>query len=159
MTLKEAQQNIDSIARGPESIAKAVQGLNSKALRYKPAPDKWCILEVVAHLADVEIVQGHRLRQALAEAQPSFAPMDQEAWAAHLGYAETPLEDSLEAFRVARKANLRLLRRVSEADLQKGGFHPELKRVHTVAEIIQRLAAHDPNHLGQIERLKQQGKT
>ena len=158
MTLQEAKQNIDNIARGPETIAKAVEGLNSGALRYKPAPDKWCILEIVAHLADVEIVQGHRLRQALAEPQPSFAPMDQEAWAAHLGYAETPVEDSLEAFRVARKANLRLLRRISEGDLNKGGFHLELKRVLTVAEIIQRLAVHDPNHLGQIERVKQQAK-
>lgn len=158
MTRNEAQQNIDNIARGPENIARAVQGLDSVALHHKPAPDKWCVLEIVAHLADVEIVQGHRLRQALAEPQPTFAPMDQEAWAAHLGYTENSLEDSLEAFRVARKANLRLLRRISDADLQKGGFHPELKRVHTVAEIIQRLATHDPNHLGQIERLKQQAR-
>ena len=44
-------------------------------------------------------------------------------------------EDSLEAYRVARKANLRLLRRIAEADLGKGGFHPELKRALTVAEI------------------------
>ena len=158
MTLKEARQSIDQIARGPETIAAAVHGVNAAALRYKPSPEKWCILQIVAHLADVEIVLGHRLRQALAEAQPTFAVMDQDAWADNLGYMEASFEDSLEAYRVARKANLRLLRRIAEADLGKGGFHPELKRSLTVAEIIQRLAAHDPNHLGQIERLKQQAK-
>src|SRR5438270_10329967 len=158
MTLQEAKQEIYKIECGPETIGQAVHGLSTAALHYKPSPEKWCILEIIAHLADVELVQGHRLRQALAEAQPTFAPMDQEAWAANLGYTEVRIEDSLEAFRVARRANLRLLRRVGEADLSKGGYHPELKRVLTVAEIIQRLAAHDPNHLRQIERLKQEAK-
>ncbi|HEV2112795.1 MAG TPA: DinB family protein [Terriglobales bacterium] len=156
MTIQEARQSIDKIERGPETIAAAVKGLSPATLRYKPSPAKWCILEIVGHLADVEVVYGHRLRQALAEAKPTFAPMDQEAWAANLGYTDVPVEDSLEAFRAARKANVRLLRRVSEADLSKGGFHPELKSVHTVADLIQRMVNHDPNHLGQIERLKQQ---
>lgn len=158
MTLVEAKESIEKIQRGPESIASAVKGLKPEALRYKPSPEKWCIQEIVAHLADVEVVYGHRLRQALAEPKPNFAPMDQEAWAANLGYMDAPIADLLDAFRAARKANIRLLRRVAEADLSKGGFHPELKGVHTVADLIQRMAKHDPNHLGQIERLKQQAK-
>jgi len=156
MTLHEAKEGIKKIEGGPASIAAAVRGVSPAALRYKPSPGKWSIVEIVAHLADVELVYGHRLRQALAEAKPTFAPMDQEAWAANLGYADIPVEDSLEAFGVGRKANVRLLRRVTEADLSKGGFHPELKSVHTVADLIQRMLKHDPNHLGQIERLKQQ---
>jgi uncharacterized damage-inducible protein DinB len=155
MTIQEAKQAIEKIERGPASIAAAVQGLKPASLHYKPSPEKWCIQEIVAHLADVELVYGHRLRQALAEPKPTFAPMDQELWAANLGYTDVPIEDSLEAFRVARKANVRLLRRIAEADLSKGGFHPELKSVHTVADLIQRMLNHDPNHLGQIERLKQ----
>jgi uncharacterized damage-inducible protein DinB len=158
VTIEEARQSFEKIERGPATIAAAVQGASPAALRYRPSPQKWCILEIVAHLADVELVYGHRLRQALAEPKPNFATMDQEAWAANLGYTDIPVEDSLEAFRVARKANVRLLRRISEADLSKGGFHPELKSVHTIADLIQRMIKHDPNHLGQIERLKQQAK-
>ena len=124
MTLQEAKQEIDKIEGGPETIGQAVHGLSTAALHYKPSPEKWCILQIVAHLADVEVVQGHRLRQALADAQPTFAPIDQEAWAANLGYTDARIEDSLEAFRVARRANLRLLRRMGEADLTRAAIIP-----------------------------------
>jgi DinB family protein len=156
MTLIEARHNIDKLAQGPDAVAAAVKGLDAKALRYKPAANKWSVVEILAHLADVEIVQGHRIRQALAEQEPTFAPMDQDAWANNLGYLECKPEELLEQFRVARRANVRLLRRVKEADLARGGYHPELKRVLTVGEIIERVSKHDPNHLGQIEKLKGQ---
>jgi hypothetical protein len=48
-----------------------------------------------------------------------------------------------------------VLRRLKPADLEKGGFHPEHKRKVTVGEIVQMMAKHGPNHLEQIERLKQ----
>ena len=67
MTLAEAKQNIEQVARGPENIAAAVKGVDVKTLRYKPAPNKWCILEILAHLADAEVVFGHRIRQCLAD--------------------------------------------------------------------------------------------
>src|SRR5258705_13775821 len=61
-----------------------------KVLRYKPSPEKWCVLEILAHLADIEIVYGHRLRQMLADEKPVIAPMDQDAWARNLGYMDSP---------------------------------------------------------------------
>jgi uncharacterized damage-inducible protein DinB len=159
MKAAEAKDNIEKLAHGPETIAAAVKGLDQKTLRYKPAPEKWSILEILAHLADVEVVQGHRIRQALAEESPTFVPMDQDLWANNLGYMEWSADEALEAYRVARKANIRLLRRATEADLSKGGFHPELNRVLTVGEIVERVSKHDPNHLQQIERLKKQAKS
>ncbi len=67
-----------------------MSGLPEKVLRYKPAPDKWCILEILGHLADIEIVYAYRLRQMLADKKPVIAPMDQDDWARNLGYMETP---------------------------------------------------------------------
>ena len=158
MTLAEAKQSIERIARGPENFAAAVKGVDSKTLRYKPAADKWCILEILAHLADAEVVFGHRIRQCLAETDSTICPMDQDAWANNLGYMEASAEESLAAFRAARAANVRLMRRLKEADLEKGAYHPEKKRKVTVGEIIGYMQAHDPNHLGQIERLKASAK-
>jgi len=158
MTLAETKQQIEQIARGPESISAAVKGLDAKTLRYKPAPNKWCILEILAHLADAEVVFGHRIRQCLAEADSTICPMDQDAWANNLGYMEASAEESLAAFRAARAANVRLMRRLKEADLGKGAYHPEKKRKVTVGEIVGYMQAHDPNHLGQIERLKSSAK-
>ena len=158
MTLGEAKPQIEQVARGPENIAAAMKGVDVKTLRYKPAPNKWCILEILAHLADAEVVFGHRIRQCLAEADSTICPMDQDAWANHLGYMEASAEESLAAFRAARAANVRLMRRLKEADLEKGAYHPERKRKVTVGEIVGYMQTHDPNHLGQIERLKAAAK-
>ncbi len=59
-------------------------------------------------------------------------------------------------FGLTRHHNLKLLRRIQPSDLEKSAYHPELKRPLTLGEIVERLAAHGPNHLKQIERLKEQ---
>ena len=59
-------------------------------------------------------------------------------------------------FGLNRHANLQLLRKIKVEDLSKSAFHPEFKRDMDVAEIVQRMAVHGPNHLGQIERLKKE---
>jgi uncharacterized damage-inducible protein DinB len=159
MTDKELRAHIDAIERGPIMVVAAAAGVNDKTLRYKPAPDKWCILEILGHLADVEVIYGYRMRQMLADKEPVIAPMDQNDWARHLGYLEADPAELLAAYQAARRANVRLLRRVKAADVDsKGAFHPEKKRQVTLAELIGMMAIHDPNHAGQIERLKQQAR-
>jgi len=64
-------------------------GLSKKTLRYKPSPDKWRILEVLGHLADIEILYAYRIRQMLADKDPVIAPIDQDAWAKNLWYLES----------------------------------------------------------------------
>jgi hypothetical protein len=84
-----------------------------------------------------------------------IAPIDQDDWAKNLGYMEASPEELLESYIAARRANLRLLRRLTPADLEKGAFHPEHKRKVTLAELIGMMARHEPNHLVQILRLRQ----
>jgi hypothetical protein len=45
---------------------------------------------------------------------------------------------------------------VKVEDLNKSAFHPELRAPLTVADMVERLSAHGPNHLEQIERLKKE---
>lgn len=155
MTEQELRAHLDALEKNPEIIAAAVKGLEESVLRYKPAPNKWSILEILAHLSDVELVWGYRIRQAIADKEPTFATIDQDDWAHNLGYLEVSPEECLTLYKTNRRVNVRLLRRLTLDDLAKGGFHPELKRKFTLAEIVERLTSHDPNHLGQIERLKQ----
>ena len=89
MTEDEFKKHIEAAENNPKQLAAAVLGLPAERLRHKPAPEKWCILEILGHLADVEIVFGHRIRQMLAEEKPIIAPMDQNAWTRNLGYMET----------------------------------------------------------------------
>ena len=150
----ELKSHLDLAEKSPKQIAAAVLGLSDGVLRYKPAADKWCVLEVLGHLADIEIVYAHRLRQMLADKDPVIAPMDQDAWARNLGYMDVPAPELVALYGLNRHYNLRLLRRLKAEDLEKGAFHPELKRKVTVAEYVEKMAGHGTSHLQQIEKLK-----
>ena len=156
MTEAELKKHLDDAEKSPKQIAAAVSGLPDKTLRYKPAPDKWCILEILAHLADMEILYAYRMRQMLADKNPVIAPIDQDAWAKHLGYLESSPAELVALYGLNRHATLQLLRRLKPGDLEKSAQHPELKRAVTVAEYVGMMSGHGPNHLAQIERLKKE---
>jgi len=158
MTESELKKHLDAAEKSPKQVAAAVSGLPEKTLRYKAAPDKWCILEILGHLADVEIVYAYRLRQMLADKKPVIAAMDQDDWARNLGHMETPPAELIALYGLNRHANLRILQRLKPADLEKSPFHPETKKDFTVAELIERMGIHGASHLAQIERLKKEAK-
>lgn len=157
MTEKELKNHFEAAEKSPKQVAAAVSGLSEKVLRYKPAPDKWCVLEILGHLADIEIVYAYRLRQMLADKKPVIAPMDQDEWARNLGYMETPPAELIALYGLNRHANLRLLQRLKPGDLEKSAFHPESKKDITVAELVERMGMHGASHLAQIEKLKKEG--
>jgi DinB family protein len=156
MTADELNRHLDDADKGPRRLAAAVSGLPDKVLRYKPSPDKWCILELLGHLADVELVYSHRLRQMLADKNSVIAPIDQDEWARNLGYMEAAPAELVAQYGLNRHHNLRLLRRISVDDLKKSAYHPEKKADVTVEDLVNRIVSHDANHISQIENLKQQ---
>jgi hypothetical protein len=158
MTESDLKKSLDEAEKSPKQIAAAVSGLSDKVLRYKPAPEKWCILEILAHLADIEILYAYRLRQMLADKKPVIAPIDQDDWARNLTYMESSAPEAVALYGLLRHHNLRLLRRIQVDDLNKSAFHPEKQQKVTVADYIGMLVKHGPTHLEQIERLKKQAK-
>jgi hypothetical protein len=159
VTEAELKKHLDAAEQNPKQIAMAVSGLPDGTLRFRPSPEKWSILEVLGHLADIEIVFAHRFRQMLADNKPVIAPMDQDAWALNLGYMQTPAPESVALYGLNRHHNLRLLRCLKTEDLKKSAYHPELKHDVTVGEYVEKMRAHGENHLGQIERLKKQAQS
>jgi hypothetical protein len=154
MTDAQFHNHLDAAEKSPKDIAAAVSGLSDKVLRYKPSADKWCVLEILGHLADVEIIYGYRLRQMLADNKPTIAPIDQDAWAHNLNYLDSPPSELVAFYGVARHYNLYLLRTLKASDLAKSAFHPEIQRNVTVADLVERMGGHGSAHLRQIERLK-----
>lgn len=159
MAEAELKKHLDAAEKSPKQIAAALSGLSEKTLRYKPSPDKWCILEILGHLVDIEIVYAYRMRQMLADKKPVLAPIDQDEWAKNLGYLQEPPPELIALYGLNRHHTLQLLRRLEPGDLQKSAHHPELKRDVTVAEYIGMMGGHGANHLEQIERLKKQAKS
>jgi uncharacterized damage-inducible protein DinB len=158
MTEAEFKSHLEAAEKSPKQIAAAVSGLPDKVLRCKPAADKWCILEILAHLADMEYLYAYRIRQMLADKDPVIAPIDQDAWAKNLGYLQSSVPELVALYGLNRHATLQLLRRIQVSDLEKSARHPEKPQPVTVAEYVQMMAKHGPNHLEQIEKLKKAAK-
>jgi hypothetical protein len=156
MTEAEFKKHIEAAEDNPRQLAAAISGLPSSVLRYKPSVDKWCIQEIVGHLADVEIIFGHRIRQILADDKPVIASIDQNAWARNLSYVEASPPEMIALFGINRHHNLRILRRIKAEDLIRSAYHPELMREMHLSEIVEKLDTHTENHLRQIERLKKE---
>lgn len=117
-----------------------------------PAPGKWSAAGIVAHLADCELVFAFRLRQTLAEDSPVIQPFDQDKWAAT--YAEIRAADALATFTAMRAWNLLLIRKSLPAAAERIVTHPE-RGTMTFQTLVETMAGHDLNHLGQLQRIAQ----
>ena len=142
----------------PKKLAGLIKGLDKKRLARKPAPGKWSIAEILAHLADSEIVGGWRLRQVISNNGIALQPYDQNVWAQTFDYAHTDARESLETFTAVRKSNLALLKRAPKESWENHGMHQERGK-ETLAHIVRLYAGHDLNHIGQIEKIVAEGKT
>ena len=71
----------------PKKLAGLVRKLSRKQLTRKPAPDKWSIAEILAHLVDAEIVGSWRMRQVLGNNGATLQAFDQNMWAKTFDYA------------------------------------------------------------------------
>ena len=109
----------------------------------------WTPHEVAAHLADIEVVLGWRIREVLAEDEPMLQPFDQDVWAGALNYSERELATSLATYAANRQSNLELLRAAGAAGLQRGYRHPEFGN-RPLRSLIEHIADHDVAHLRQI---------
>ena len=126
--------------------------LDEHTLRREEAPGKWSIVQVVQHLADSDLVFGFRLRMILTEDSPSLQGYDQDAWADVCRYADIKLAAALEQLRGLRGANLRLVRVLSPAQLERIGLHSE-RGPETAGFLLRLMAGHDLVHRRQIERI------
>lgn len=159
MTEAELKKHLDAAEKSPKQMAAAVLGLADATLRYKPAPDQWSILEILGHLADMELLYAYRMRQMLADKKPVIASIDQDDWARNLSYLQESPAELVALYGLNRHHNVQLLRRLKPGDLEKSAYHLELKRDITVAEIVGMMGDHGANHLEQIERLKKLAKS
>jgi uncharacterized damage-inducible protein DinB len=156
MTADQIKTLITEAEQDPKRLAAAVSGIPESTLNRKSSPDKWSIHEIVGHLADAEIIVAYRFRQVLADKDPKFAPIDQDAWTQTLGYTEASIPELIAQFGVNRFHNLRILRRATPEAFAKSGYHPERNRQVTLEEMFQYWVNHGPNHIAQIERLKKE---
>ncbi len=142
----------------PRRLARLVARASTAKLRKRPAPDKWSVAEILAHLADVEIVVGWRVRSILGAPGTPIQAFDQDAWVEAGHYAKRNPRASVAQLRAAREANLALYKSLSPEQWKHYGMHSE-RGQESVEHIVNMLAGHDINHLQQIQRILAPKKT
>jgi len=139
----------------PKKLERLVSRAPGSKLRKQPAPGKWSVAEILAHMADTELVFGYRIRTILGAPGTPIQAFDQDKWAQAMSYSKSDPRKSVERFAAFRKANLDLLKSLSPAQWKNHGIHAE--RGEESIETIARLCAgHDLNHLRQIEKILSQ---
>ena len=136
----------------PAALRRVIAGASSRRLAGRPAPEMWAPVEILAHLADVEIVIGCRVRSILGSPGLPIQVFDQDAWATAGHYEKRDSRKSLEQFRVLRGADLSLYKTLSPEQWKYHGVHPE-RGEESVERILFLVAGHDLNHLAQIETI------
>ena len=141
---------LEVIRRTAATLQALVMIADAGRLTRQPAPGKWSVREILCHLADCELVFGFRLRQIVAEDNPTIQPFDQDKWAKD--YAKMDASQALSVFSAFRDWNLAFIRAVGPAALQRKVTHPE-RGAMTFQTILETMGGHDINHLKQVESL------
>ena len=132
-----------------EELMEAVRRLPAAQLDQRPVDSGgWTARQVLAHLADFELIAAVRVRTVLSVDRPVLASYGQEEFTDRFSALESA-EDALERFTVNRKATLRVLGAVEPADLERVGVHPQ-RGEETLRRTVEMLVRHDRAHLDQL---------
>jgi len=150
-------QALDTFRRGSDILEEALLGATEEETRFVPGPGKWNIRQLARHVADTEIVVGMRMRQIVAEDNPTLIPFDQEAWAAKLEYEKADAFDSLARFRSLRDDTSRVLAALPDHAFERVGVHPE-RGSKSLLEWVTLFGGHVETHARQIRGIREAWK-
>jgi hypothetical protein len=139
-------------AQTPKELERLIEGVSPSRLRRRPAPGKWSVAEILAHLADVEIVTSWRIQAILVAPGTAIQAMDQDALVTAGHYDQRDPRKSVEVFRVLREMNLALYKTLTPEQWQHHGIHSD-RGPETVEDIVRLYAGHDLNHARQVEQI------
>ena len=125
--------------------------LSDEEARWKPAPDRFSVAEVLAHLSQSE---GHcyrsRLDRFLSEELPEFEPDEAQFWL-HL-YRDADPEDAFDHFEEQRTSNVEFLRGLPAGSGDLKALHKAVGEI-TLSQMLHEWALHDLGHMRQVAEL------
>lgn len=141
------------LASTPRKLARLIAGRSARELARRSPSGKWSVQEIVAHLADAELAFGWRIRNVTVTPGVDLPWWDEQLWSEALVYSRIPTRASLASFEAGRVTNISMLRRVPASGLARAyGVHAKRGR-QTLQDFVVMEAAHDLNHILQIEAL------
>ncbi len=129
-----------------------VEGVSDEQARWKPAPERWSMLEVLNHLYDEEREDfRQRLDYTLHRPGEAWPRIDPQGWVTERRYNERDLNESRRNFPRERELSLSWLKGLSEPNWDSAHERPQA--VLAAGDILASWVAHDLLHVRQLARL------
>ena len=145
---------VDDLRNARSELLTACQDVSNADLRRRPGESGWAIIELLAHLPDVDryyLSQAKALRDVPGH---SFVYFDEEAWAReHPDAIEQDASSIKMAMALAHEEVVRWTRSLTPEELDRAGGHPRRESI-SVREMIQRIANHDRSHTEQVRTIR-----
>ncbi len=142
---------LDMLESTPDIIRGLMSDLSHEDACWKPAPGRFSIAEVLAHLSHSE---GHcyrlRLDRFLTEERPAFEPDDAQMYLDL--YRDADPEDAFDHFEEQRETNVEFLRTLPESAGERVALHKSAGEI-TLNNMLHEWAMHDLGHVRQIAEL------
>ncbi|MEZ5352742.1 MAG: DinB family protein [Bryobacteraceae bacterium] len=145
---------LERFRRGAELLSVATTGASNPELDHVPAPGRWSARQIAAHLADSECVGAMRIRQVIAEDNPTIVAWDEKAWAERLNHRTRKISQIVESFRRVRADNYELLKDLPEQTFARTGVHTARGPL-SLLDLLRIYAEHAEGHVRQIMDARQ----
>jgi hypothetical protein len=143
---------VQRFERGPALLRAAYDALPRESRTWRPGPERWSALEVLAHCADAELHAAIRIRALLAEERPLIAGFDEKRWAATLDYQSVDPEQAFATITAANRLTTALLKRLPDAAFEVYGTHTQ-RGEYSAKDWFRMYAEHLEVHARQLERI------
>jgi hypothetical protein len=148
---KDKLDCLDQLEATPAILRGLMCELSGEDARWKPAPDRFSVAEVLAHMSHSE---GHcyraRLDRFLAEEMPELEPDDASSY--YDLYHDADPEDAFDHFEEQRETNVEFLRTLAPEAGERRAVH-RAAGVITLAQMLHEWVMHDLGHIRQVAEL------
>jgi hypothetical protein len=142
---------LDMLDATPDLLRGLMSDLSHEDASWKPAPDRFSVAEVLAHLSHSE---GHcyrmRLDRFLTEERPEFEPDDAQMYLEL--YRDADPEDAFDHFEEQRENNVEFLRTLEASDGERKALHKSAGEI-TLNNMLHEWALHDLGHVKQVAEI------
>jgi hypothetical protein len=149
----EIEHAIQRLISNGEVIGTLVAGVSDQQAHWRPAPDKWSMLEVINHLRDEECLDFRaRINHILTGAIPPWPVTNPLGWLVEHRYQEREFEESLSDFLREREQTIQWMQSHVSSNWEAFYDHPAVGAI-TARDLLAPWIGHDMIHIRQLAKL------
>jgi hypothetical protein len=143
------QPPVSLLEKTPAILEMLLRHVPADILDWKPAPERWSITEILAHLLAIEELYGDRAKRIVVDNNPTLAKYDEPDEAQ---LRKKTARQNLDEFVALRQAHYFFWHGIPSSAASRTGVHAEMGTI-TLLQLLNELANHDLGHLRQIAEL------